>query len=325
MQHVAEGSGVPGERELGSNGPVGAVIPRRPRPTVVSPESLEVGDVLDQESVVKAWEGRSRLKPGVTCVAFIHEHRPEAIDALIDRLQASLRHRLSHWLESDWIRLTPAGQVHATLIGLEATLEHGELVNTNGRSRPAAGSRPMDLGGFAEYLRRREWPIRLRFGGFSPGDVNPYDPRPPFLRSFAIRPDGLVVAIGWPMVDGVIRPTLLDLRKAAERFHIVHKYHARETDRDNDAFLVLGAVTPMPWLGTGRPRDGFDHFLAALARAQDQIRESLQAAPLELELGREHCCFVRYHTADLAAVPERQIVSCDAITAAELRGLYLSG
>jgi hypothetical protein len=293
-------------------------------PAVARAELLEVEAVLDQRSVVKAWEGRSRVGPGVTCVAFFHERRPRLFDALIDRLQDSLRRRLSRWLERDWIRLAPAGQVHATLIGMEATLEHGELINRNGRSRPGAEARPMNLEGFAEYIRRMKWPIRLQFGGFSPADVNPYDQRPPFERSFSIRSDGLVVAIGWPIVDGVIQPTLADFRKGAELFHIIHKYHVNATDRDNDAFLVLGAVTPMPWAGSGRPRDGYERFFAALAGVQEEIRESLRTTPLEPEMGRRHCCFVRYRTADLATVPERDILPCEATSAEKLRGLYLS-
>ena len=43
-------------------------------------------------------------------------------------------------------------------------------------------------------------------------------------RSFTIRQDGLIVAIGWPITGGVIRPALLDFRKGAELFHIIHKY-----------------------------------------------------------------------------------------------------
>jgi hypothetical protein len=280
--------------------------------------------VLDQVSVAKAWEGRSRVNPAVTCVAFFHERRPRVVDDLIDRLQDSLRCRLSQWLEWDWIRLAPASQVHATLIGMEASLEHGGLVNTNGRrSRPGAELRPMDLDGFVESIRLMEWPIRLRFGGFSPADANPYDQRPPFERSFTIRQDGLMVAIGWPVAHSIIRPALLDFRKDAERFHIIHKYHAKASDRDNDAFLVLGTVTSLPWAGPGQPREGYDRFLAALAGAQEEVRETLRTTPMEFEMGPEHCCFVRYHTADLAAVPEPEILPWNDITAETLRGLYL--
>src|SRR5438874_2717419 len=140
--------------------------------------------MLDQVSVEKARESRSKVDPGVTCVAFFHERRPRELDALIDRLQGSLRRRLRRWLGKDWIRLAPAGRIHATLIGMEASPEHGELINTHARrNRAGAPSRPMDLDGFAESIRRMGWPIRLRFGGFRPSDANPYDHRPAFDRS----------------------------------------------------------------------------------------------------------------------------------------------
>jgi hypothetical protein len=281
--------------------------------------------MLDRVSVNQTWADRSKVDPGVTCVAFFHERRPREFDALIDRLQDSLRRRLARWLlRSEAVRLAPGDRIHATLIGMEASREHGELINTNWRrSRTGAESRPMDLDGFAGYLRRVGFPIRLRFGGFAPADANPYDPRPPFERSFAIRRDGLIVAVGWPIRDGVIRPALLDFRKGAEPFNIVHKYHMKETDRDNDAFLVLGALTPMPWEDRGGPRDGTGRLVAALEAVQEEIRESLRDAPMELDLERAHCVVVRYRTADLAAVPERDILPWDAVTAEALRRLYL--
>jgi hypothetical protein len=284
--------------------------------------------MLDRAAVEKACQNRSKDDPGVSFVAFFHQRRPRAFGELIDRLQGRLRRRLAGWLARDWIRLAPAGQVHATLIGMEARLEHGELVNRNAREGGSAGGAdpgPMDLDGFAGYIRRLEWPIRLRFGGFAPADVNPYDPRPPFQRSFSIGRDGLIVAVGWPWRDGVIRPALLDFRKGAERSHIIHKYHRQEADRDNDAFLVLGAVTPRPWDDRGGPPGGFAEFVAALDRVQAEIREWLQAAPVELDLGREHACVVRYRSADLAGVAEPDILGCDAVTTQALRWLYRLG
>jgi hypothetical protein len=258
-------------------------------------------------------------------VAFFHQRRPRGFDVLIDRIRDSLFRRLADWLESDWIRLAPVDQIHATLIGMEARLDHGELVNKNWEGGEA--DEPvcsMDLDGFARYMQQVELPIQLQFGGFSPSADNPYDPRPPFERSFTILPDGLIVVVGWPMLDGVIRPALLDFRKGAESFHIVHKYHKKEADRDNDAFLVLGVITPMPWDGRAGPRHGYEDFVAALSEAQEAIRESLRTAPAEVALRREHGCVVRYRSADLAGVPERDMLPWESVTAEGLRRLYRS-
>ena len=169
-----------------------------------------------------------------------------------------------------------------------------------------------------------EAPIRLRFGGFSADILNPYDSRPPFERSFTIRPDGLIVAIGWPVFNDVIQPALINFRKGAEHFQIVHKYHAKEADCDNDAFFVMGAVTSKPWESDGKPRSGYESFIASLSIIQRQIRDSLQTASLEVELCREHCCVLRYTSADLAGVEEQGVVPLEAVTAERLRGLYCS-
>jgi len=256
-------------------------------------------------------------------VAFFRDQRPWVLNALVDWFQGSLRSRLSEWLRQDWVRLAPIGQIHATLIGMEARFDHGELINKNlDEIKTGVAARPMDLAGFSGYLRRMAFPIRLQFGGFSPCAANPYDARPPFERSFTIRPDGLIITVGWPVLNGVIQPALVDFRKGAEGFQIVHKYHGRETDRDNDAFLVLGAITTMPWESEHKPRKGFEDFLGALSETQREIRESLGTASVEIALSDEHCSVVRYRSADLAGVPERDIVTLRDATAESLRRLY---
>src|SRR5262249_15859544 len=108
-----------------------------------------------------------------------------------------------------------------------------------------------------------------------------------------------------------------------EKFNIIHKYHMTRIDRDNDAFLVLGAVTPMPWDDQAKLRSGHAGFITALSEVQEEIRESLQAAPLEVELLREHCCVVRYRSMDLAVASERDVLPFSAVTAGRLRELYL--
>jgi hypothetical protein len=281
--------------------------------------------VLDWNCVVKSLGNRSRVDPGVTFVALFNKRRPWVFDALINWLREALRSQLSEWLRKDWITLASASQIHVTLIGMEASFDRGELINKNLKElKKRAKTRPMamDLAGFSRYLQLMEIPIRLRFGGFSPDSINPYDSRPPFERSFAIRSDGLIIAIGWPVLNDVIQPALVDFRKGAERFQVVHKYHVKDTDCDNDAFFVIGAVTAKPWDNEGKPRNGYEDFIASLSETQRQIRESLQTAALEVALSKEHCCVVRYPSADLAGAQEQDILPLEAVTAERLQGLY---
>ena len=261
--------------------------------------------ILDWNRVVKSLGNRSRVDPGVTFVALFDKRRPWVFDALIDWLREVLRSQLSEWLQKDWFTLASASQIHITLIGMEASFDRGELINKNLKelkTRVEMQPMAMNLAGFSRYLQVMETPIRLRFGGFSPDSINPYDSRPPFERSFTIRSDGLIVAIGWPVLNDVIQPALIDFRKGAERFQVVHKYHGKVTDCDNDAFFVIGAVTSKPWDDEGKPRNGYEDFIASLSATQRQIRESLQTAALEVELSEEYCCVVRYPSADLAGV-----------------------
>jgi hypothetical protein len=282
---------------------------------------------LDWNQVVRSLQNRSLIDPGVTCVAFFRKHRPWVFDTLIDWYHETIRSQLSEWLQMGWVTLTPASQIHVTLIGMEAGFDQGDLINRNlKRVKERMESRPraMDLLGFAGYLQMMKLPIRLRFGGFSLGSINPYDARPPFERSFTVRSDGLIVAIGWPVLDHVIHPVLIDFRKGAERFQILHKYHVKETDGDNDAFFVIGAVTSKPWDDNGKPRNDYEGFVGALSETQTQIREALRTAAFEITLSNEHTCIVRYSSADLASVRDQDILPGDAVTAERLWGFYLS-
>ena len=292
----------------------------------LSPTYLTMDKVLlDHDRLVKSLENRSRVDPGVTCVAFFDKRRPWLFDALISWFHEALSSQLSDWLRKAWVTLAPTGQIHVTLIGMEASLDRDEFINKNLKAIKTGvetSSMAMDLAGFSRYLQMMETPIPLRFGGFSPDAINPYDARRPSERSFTIRPDGLMVAIGWPAANDIIQPALIDFRKGAERFRIVHKYHVKETDWDSDAFLVVGAVTSKPWDSKGKPRKGYEGFIASLSETQRQLRESLQTAPCEVALRKKHCCVVRYQSADLAGVQEHDVVPLEAVTAERLESLY---
>ena len=91
-----------------------------------------MGEVtLDWSRVVKSLGNRSRVDPGVTCVALFKTRRPWVFDALIDWFHEVLRLQLSEWLRKGWVKLASADQIHITLIGMEASFDRGELVNKN--------------------------------------------------------------------------------------------------------------------------------------------------------------------------------------------------
>ncbi len=100
----------------------------------------------------------------------------------------------------------------------------------------------MDLSGLFLFLQEMP-PLHIRIGGFASSRVYPFTSRGlhPYTRSFALN-GPLAVTMGWP-VTGQSYPLTLDtLRRKCMRYNVLHKYHRRVDDIDNDFFFVLGRV-----------------------------------------------------------------------------------
>lgn len=218
--------------------------------------------------------------------------------------------------------------IHATIIGLEGRRQGDDrIVHDNLLARMAgrADHHPvpaMDLQGLVDFFRHVRLPLHIRIGGVTPDDVNPYDPdRRPFERTFAIRDDGLLVMIGWPVVPDrggfAPVPMLLGLRKYLERFHVVHKYHRQTSAQDNDLFIVLGSLNLEQWekLGTRERCNALNRL--------DQLRNAMRLylnEPRFIEADESDFWVVEYLTTTLAKRGfGKRIVDC---TEPELRSLY---
>jgi hypothetical protein len=164
-------------------------------------------------------------------------------------------------------------QVHATLIALDGVRdpETGAVVNDYLLAHTGV-RREMDLPRVMDILARAT-PLRVRIGGFRPDLQTPFTSRGQHLaeRTFCVQ-DKAFVLMGWPTVSlaGADMP-LDELRREMNTANVLHKYHARATDVDNDLHLVMGHHT-------GAPAD-------ALARATAAVREKLAAAPVDLTIG----------------------------------------
>jgi hypothetical protein len=174
----------------------------------------------------------------LTLAAFYGD-KPESFVALIRWCQAAVSAKLPGAFRPYDVR-----QVHATIVGLEGTRTSGQVhhehYNACGRD-----PRPMDLRGLVEMVRRTELlPIRARIGGFRREDEYPFESlgAHPYLRTFAIQPSSIVVAMGWPEAAGEFPNSLDLLRRECVRFGILHKYHRTAECKDNDLFFVLGKV-----------------------------------------------------------------------------------
>ncbi len=151
-------------------------------------------------------------------------------------------------------------QIHGTIFGLERKLgSPGCNANfAKHRSRDVI----MDLDGILDYLRAcGRFPLEIQIGGYGNREY-PFTSRDstPYERSFSIQADK-VVMMGWPVrgnpfglppatpcawvQEASLYPRTLDLiRHAAQGFGILHSYHRRLNDVDNDLFFRIGLVDP---------------------------------------------------------------------------------
>jgi hypothetical protein len=164
-------------------------------------------------------------------------------------------------------------QVHATLIALNGVRAAGTIVNEYLLAH-AGVRREMDLARVMDILARRfSVPLPVRVGGFRPDQAVPFTSRGQHLaeRTFSVQGDALVL-VGWPAesLAGAGRP-LDDLRREMNTAGVMHRYHARACDVDNDLHLVVGHHAGAP--------------AGALERATHAVRDQLAADPADLAIG----------------------------------------
>jgi hypothetical protein len=174
-------------------------------------------------------------------------------------------------------------QIHATVIGLERRTRSGlENRNLHAFRGCSKGMRLPQL--FKFLVNCSYFPFDAQFGGFGDRDW-PFQSRGarPYARSFSMQ-GTIPVAIGWPCRAEIwsghspagiassgtktrVYPRILeDLRRSAQRFNVLHRWHREPSDADNDLYLRLGRLErelPDPqreWL-------------------EDRIRRDLSAAP----------------------------------------------
>jgi hypothetical protein len=164
-------------------------------------------------------------------------------------------------------------QVHATLIALNGVRDDGRVVNEY-LLEHAGVRREMDLPRVMDILARRfSVPLPVRVGGFRPDQAVPFTSRGQHLaeRTFSVQGDAFVL-VGWPAesLAGAGRP-LDDLRREMNAAGVLHRYHARAGDVDNDLHLVVGHHAGA--------------LVDALVRATNAVRDLLAAEPADLAIG----------------------------------------
>ena len=164
-------------------------------------------------------------------------------------------------------------QVHATLIALNGVREGGTIVNEY-MLEHTGERREMDLPLVMDILARRfATPLRVRIGGFRPEQAVPFTSRGQHLaeRTFSVQGEAFVL-VGWPAdsLCGAGMP-VDELRREMNAAGVLHRYHSRPADVDNDLHLVVGHHAGAP--------------AGALARATAAVRDKLAADPADLAIG----------------------------------------
>ena len=166
-------------------------------------------------------------------------------------------------------------QIHATLIALDAARDPrtGTIVNDY-FLRHTGTAVEMDLPQVMSILAERfADPLAMRIGGCRRDQPTPYLSRGvhPSERAFCVQANAFVL-IGWPVaaLSGDGRP-LDRLRRDMNAAGVLHKYHRRESDVDDDFYLVVGHHSGAP--------------ASAVQRAVAAVRDKLAAEPLDLAIG----------------------------------------
>ena len=197
-------------------------------------------------------------------------------------------------------------QVHATLIALNGVRAGGMIVNEY-LLEHAGVRREMDLPRVMDILARRfAVPLRVRIGGFRPDQAIPFTSRGQHLaeRTFSVQGEAFVLA-GWPADSLAGAGLALDeLRREMNAAGVLHRYHARPADVDNDLHLVVGHHAGAP--------------AGALARATAAVRDKLAADPADLAIG---LCDVKIVAADSHTLAPPLYVSGVPAAAAEVLAL----
>lgn len=172
-------------------------------------------------------------------------------------------------------------QIHATLIALNAVPDPatGAIVNEYYLTHQGTAVQ-MDLRLVMDILAARfADPLRVRIGGHKQHREIPFTSRGQHLfdRAFSAQDDAFVL-VGWPVISlapaaggaGMAQPAD-ELRRDMNAAHLLHRYHLRDTDVDNDLHLVIGHHAGAE--------------ASAVAQAVGAVREKLAADPVDFAIG----------------------------------------
>jgi hypothetical protein len=272
--------------------------------------------------------------PNVSLVAFYH-HKPQELTELIQKIQIYLSDIFHQ-------QFTPyeLEQVHSTVIGCEGLKAEAGIIN-RWYFQHQSQTKYMNFDNFLDYLNHNKYlPTIIRFGGYDRSKNYNFFSRSqhPYLRSFQLQPAAdntwIPVLIGWSFQDNFITNKIDNLRRDAQQFNLLHKYHGTPEVIDNDFYLRLGTIQGE---STTEKTDEIsakvrhcarpcgsrcaDSFAGAFAIAT-HIRSLLEKqSPVNITLDRENLAFARYQ--DLSLPPATtKVIPLSAATPSKIKKLF---
>ncbi len=242
--------------------------------------------------------------PNVSLVAF-YGNKPSAFTALIQTLQQHLYNLLPGIFES--LNLE---SIHATLIGCEGLKTELGILSKWYLERRGE-SRTVDLSGFLNWMQHPEkLPLNIQFGGYCSSVDYGFLSRGfhPCKRSLIIQ-NKLVVLTGWPVNSGKISLNLDQIRREAQNFNLLHKYHHIPDAVDNDCYLRIGNL---------KQEISSEQVITVEKKMQEIL---IQHPPIYSSIFPKNLTFIRYEDFNLPPQTTEALPLTEA-TVSQLEKLY---
>jgi hypothetical protein len=249
--------------------------------------------------------------PNVSLVAF-YQRKPSQLTNLIQKLLIYLTK--SKIIKAKFISYQ-LEQIHATIIGCEGLTTPLGIIN-KWFYEYRQETRYLNLSGWLDYLQKQvDFPLTIRFGGYQTGvDYNFLSrEQHPSIRSFQLRSSGediiIPVLMGWSFANKNITWEIENIRRQAQQFNLLHKYHQFPQSIDNDFYLRLGTIT-----GKLETKE--------MMIIEQEIKEILQSQSVNISLRLDDLAFVKYQHLTLP-LATTEILPVVEATEDKLQQLYI--
>ena len=243
----------------------------------------------------------------VSLVAFYGE-KPAPLIQLLENIQ-------NYLTQLPYFTPYQIEQIHSTVLGCEGFKTTEGIISQWFYSRRQE-IRYLDCDNWLKYLEDGSFcPLNICFAGYKRDrDYNFLSRNQhPYYRSFQLQKINetsyIPILIGWTKKNELITRDLDNLRRDAQQFNFLHKYHSQAHSIDNDCYLRLGTIY------NSLPTE-------TIATLENQIQQLLsQSLAINLTLSSKDLGFTQYLEPSLPLATTK-FISLPKITTEQLLSLY---